>query len=177
MPCGASARISALLRLHVRSSESARSSEIPVCQTPLGLSTCSVFGRALHRQPRLGSPQPQGKVLIFHLLRGWQNTVEIIQLEISNPMKPYLSVFHAGHIHCNLNVLDLWTIISGGAVYLCGPYVRRSPPPCRPSRDFEISTSTMSTVLCQPLNSMTTMHTYAYICMYLYIYIYIYIHI
>ena len=43
-------------------SENATSSEIPYCQTPVGLSTCSMFGRALHRQPRVGSPQPQEKV-------------------------------------------------------------------------------------------------------------------
>ena len=39
-------------------SESAASSETPFCQTPVGLSTCSMFGRALPRQPRVGSPQP-----------------------------------------------------------------------------------------------------------------------
>ena len=41
---------------------SAISYKIPFCQTPVGLSTCSMFGRALHRQPRVGSPQPQEKV-------------------------------------------------------------------------------------------------------------------
>ena len=28
-------------------------------------------------------------------MRGWRNTVEIVMLEISNSMQPYLSVFHA----------------------------------------------------------------------------------
>ena len=39
------------------------SSKIPLCQTPVGLGTFSMFERASHRQPRVGSPQPQEKVL------------------------------------------------------------------------------------------------------------------
>ena len=35
-------------------------SKVPFCQTPVGLSTCSMFGRALHRA---GSPPPQEQVL------------------------------------------------------------------------------------------------------------------
>ena len=52
-------------------SESTKSSKIPFCQTPVGLSTWSMFERALHRQPGVGSSQPQEQVLrlagVWHL--------------------------------------------------------------------------------------------------------------
>ena len=38
-------------------------SKVPFRQTPAGLSTLSMFGRALHRQLRVGSPQTQEQVL------------------------------------------------------------------------------------------------------------------
>ena len=41
-----------------RTSENTTSSKIHSCQTPLGLGNLSMFGRALHRQPGVGSPQP-----------------------------------------------------------------------------------------------------------------------
>ena len=44
-----------------RESENTMSSEIPFCQTPVGLSARSVFRWASHRQRRVGCPQPQEK--------------------------------------------------------------------------------------------------------------------
>ena len=44
------------------SSENTISSKVSFCQTLLGLGTLSMFGRALHRQPGVGSPQPQEEV-------------------------------------------------------------------------------------------------------------------
>ena len=37
-------------------SESTAGSKIPFCRTPVGFSTFSMFGRDLHKQPRVGSP-------------------------------------------------------------------------------------------------------------------------
>ena len=37
-------------------SENTMSSRVPSCRTPAGLSTFSMFGSALHRRPRVGSP-------------------------------------------------------------------------------------------------------------------------
>ena len=47
------------LGLSENTSKTTIGSKISSCQTPVGLSTCSRFGRALRRRPRVGSPQPQ----------------------------------------------------------------------------------------------------------------------
>ena len=48
-----------LCRASRHSSGNTISSKIPFCQRPVGLSNFSMFGRASHRQPGVGSPQPQ----------------------------------------------------------------------------------------------------------------------
>ena len=52
-----------IIYISLLKSENVISFKIPSCQTPVGLGTCSMSGRALHRQPRVGSPQPQEEVL------------------------------------------------------------------------------------------------------------------
>ena len=61
-----------------RHSENTISSRMPSCQTPVGLSSCSVLGRALHRQPRVGSPQSQKQILRATGLRHFIHTEVII---------------------------------------------------------------------------------------------------
>ena len=51
-----------MIYISLLESENAVSFKIPSCQTPVGLGTFSMSGRALHRQPGVGSLQPQEKV-------------------------------------------------------------------------------------------------------------------
>ena len=44
-------------------SENTICSNTPFFLTPVGLSTFAMFGRALHRQPGVGCPQPQEQLL------------------------------------------------------------------------------------------------------------------
>ena len=67
-------------------SESAISSKIPLCQTPVGLSTSSMFGGALHRQPRVGSPQPQEQVLRPAGVNPRTSRLRVSQLQASGGM-------------------------------------------------------------------------------------------
>ena len=75
------ARHCRMLRFLPRAFQRTFSSKIPFCQTPVGLSTSSMSGRALHRRPRVGSPQPHKKVprpaglrhfYRWDVFRGWK---------------------------------------------------------------------------------------------------------
>ena len=48
-------------RTEGRLSDNIKSVKNIFCQTPVGLSICFMFGRALQSQPGVGSPQPQDK--------------------------------------------------------------------------------------------------------------------
>ena len=85
-------------------SENTISSESPFCQTWVGLSTRSMFGRALHGQPRVVSPQHQeqagGPTGVWHLYK-WKfesrptarsHNIDSLnfKLRVSNPISKYI---------------------------------------------------------------------------------------